>query len=398
MAPNAIGVKDFWKALSRGTNAIKKITSFDVSTYSSIAGAQIDNFSPADFIHDKGEIKRMGRSSHLGIAAAKLAVSDAGLGETSGRDLRVIIGSATSGLEYVEVDFRALERGGVNRVRPYLGIAGFGGAISSEISRELKIHGQSVTISTGCTAATDAMGFALDMIRQGKADCIITGGADACVTPGILAAFCQMGAVSTWKTNLERASRPFNKDRNGFVIGEGAWMFIFESLKSAVKRGAKIYAEVAGYGASCCAYHMAKPDPSGVYSVSAIEEALKDANLHKDQIDLFESYGNGTPLNDSYETSVVKKVFGNKSLSLMMPSIKSMIGHPLGASGAQQIAGGLMALVDGVVHPTINYEIPDPLCDLNYVPNNSVQKNIKAFISNSIAFGAKNSSLVFKKY
>lgn len=396
VAANGIGKEAYWRGLREGKNCVGRITFFDCSTFPSQAAGEIRDFEAQKFIPEKSDIKRMGRSAHLGVAAARLALEDSGLklnGQISG-EIGVILGSAVSGLEYVEVDFRALERGGVRKVRPYLGIAGFGGAVSSEISRALGIRGQSTTISTGCTASTDAMGYALELIRNCKSDILITGGADACVTPGILAAFCQMGSVSRWKEEFHRASRPFNRDRDGFVLGEGSWIFVFEELEHALARNARVYGEVLGYGATCDAWHMAKPHPSGDYTAQAIQLALDDANVLPQQVNLFEAYGNGTPINDSYETAVVKRVFGEHAFDLVMPSIKSMLGHPLGASGAQQLAAALMSINEGYVHPTINYEVPDPECDLNYVPNKACKKEVKFAVCNSLAFGAKNASLV----
>lgn len=401
VAPNGIGVNSFWRGLREGKNCIERISSFDPSSFPCQAAGEIRNFDPSRFIHDKSEIKRMGRSAHLAVAGAVQAVADANLVLTSEEvnGTGVIIGSATSGLEYVEPDFRILERRGVGRVRPFLGIAGFGGAISSEISRALGVRGPSFTLSTGCTAATDAMGVALQSIQSGQLNVVVTGGADACVTSGILAAFCQMRAVSFRKgSDIRTASRPFNLDRDGFVISEGAWIFVFEELQSAQARGAKIYAEVLGYAATCDAWHMAKPAPSGKYTAEALRLAIKDADLEPKDIDLYSAYGNGTPVNDSYETKVVKKVFGERAYEIPVVSIKSMLGHPLGASGAQQLGGILLAFSEGFIHPTINFESPDPECDLDYVPNRGRSANVRTAICNSIAFGAKNSALVVRKY
>lgn len=401
ISPNGIGKDAFWKGLREGKNCVDKITFFDASSFACQVASEIRQFSPADFISDRSEIKRMGRAAHLGIAAAVLAVQDSNVELKSNivNGVGVIIGSATSGLEYVEPDFRTLETRGVRKVRPYLGIAGFGGAVSSEISRALQIRGPSLTMSTGCTASTDAIGMALEAIRSGKLEIAITGGADACVTSGILAAFCQMGAVTFRKNgDLTKASRPFNKDRDGFVLGEGAWIFVLEELNHAITRGAHIYAELAGYAATCDAWHMAKPHPSGEYTAEALRLAIKDAGLTLQDVDLYSAYGNGTPINDSYETAVVKKVFGARAYDIPVVSIKSMLGHPLGASGAQEIAGVIPALTEGYVHPTTNYELPDPECDLDYVPNVGRKQKVKAALCNSIAFGAKNAAVVIKKF
>ena len=396
VAPNGIGKKAYWTGLKEGKNCVDEITLFDVSTYPSKMGAEVHDFKPSDFVGLHSDIKRMGRSSHLGIAAARLALEDSGLNGKSNSELSILIGSATAGIEYIVPEIRALERGGVRKMRPYLGIAGFGGSISSEISRALGAQAASHTISTGCTSSTDAMGYALRQIQFGLADMVLTGGADACVEAGILGAFCQMGAVSTRNDN--KASRPFNKDRDGFVIAEGSWIFVLEDLNHALERKAKIYGELIGYGSTCDAWHMAKPHPSGEFTARAIELALEDAEIRPRQVDIFEAYGNATPVNDSYETAVVKKVFGEHAHKLLMPSVKSMLGHPIGAAGSQQLAAALLALNEGVIHPTINYEVPDPECDLDYVPNQARKGHFTIAVCNSLAFGAKNSCIVVERY
>ncbi len=398
VAPNGIGKEAYWNGLRAGKNCVDWITLFDVSTYPSKMAGEVRNFNPSDFISQHNEIKRMGRSSHLAIAAARLALSDSKLNSNSCSDLSVIIGSATAGIEYIVPEVRALERGGLRKMRPYLGIAGFGGSISSEISRAIGAQASSHTISTGCTSSTDAMGYALRQIQYGYAEVIITGGADACVNDGILGSFCQMGAVSTRNHDHKGASRPFNKDRDGFVIAEGSWIFTLEELDHAIKRKARIYGELIGYGSTCDAWHMAKPHPSGEHTARAIQLALEDAAIEPAQVDIFEAYGNATPINDSYETAVVKSVFGKHAYKLVMPSTKSMLGHPIGAAGGQQVAAALLALSEDFIHPTINYEVPDPECDLDYVPNQGRQGKFHIAVCNSLAFGAKNAAIVVKKY
>lgn len=398
IAPSGIGKEAYWKGLREGKNCVDRISSFDCSTFPSKMAAEIRDFNPHDFIQERNEIKRMGRSSHLAIAATKLALEDANLNGPARPGLGVVIGSAVSGVEYIEPDMRALERGGVRKVRPFLGIAGFAGAISSEVSRAIGAQGPSLTISTGCTSSTDAFGYALKQIRYGESEILVVGGADACVTSGIVAAFSQMGALSTRKDDFSKASRPFDRDRDGFVIAEGSWIFILEELEHALKRKAKIYGELIGYGATCDAWHMARPHPSGEYTAAAIRGALEDAGIEPGEVDLFEAYGNATPINDSYETAVVKKVFGKHAEKFLMPSVKSMLGHPIGAAGAQQLAAALLALNEGYIHPTINYEVPDPECDLDYVPNQGREGKFRAAVCNSLAFGAKNAAIVVKKY
>ena len=398
VAPNGIGKEAYWDGLREGKNCVDEITSFDISTYPSKMAAEVKNFDPSRFVTQFSEIKRMGRSSHLAIAAAKLAVEDDELNGSLNSYLSVLLGSATAGIEYIVPDVRALEKGGVRRMRPYLGIAGFGGSISSEVSRAIGAQGPSHTISTGCTSSTDAMGYALRQIQHGLSDIIITGGADACVNDGILGAFCQMGAVSTRNHEYKKASRPFNKDRDGFVIAEGAWIFVVEELERALKRKKSIYGELIGYASTCDAWHMAKPHPSGEYTAKAISLALGDANISPEEVNIFEAYGNATPVNDSYETAVIKKIFGRYAYKMLVPSVKSMLGHPIGAAGAQQMAAVLLALNQGVIHPTINYEVPDPECDLDCVPNVSRKGDFNIAVCNSLAFGSKNSAIIVKKY
>lgn len=397
VAPNGIGKEAYWKALREGKNSVDRISSFDASLYPSKMAAEICDFKPEEFISEPTEIKRMARSSHLAIAAAKLAADDAKLPKTNhATPVSVIIGSSTSGVEYLLPDAYAFERGGLSKVRPYVGIAGFVGSISSEVSRAIGVKGPSFTLSTGCTSSTDAMGYAMRQIQYGFSDIVITGGSDACVSDGILAAFCRMGATSTRNDDPKKASRPFNKDRDGFVIAEGSWIFILEELGHALARKAKIYAELLGYGATCDAWHMAKPHPSGESCALAIQMALEDAGIEPEQVDIFEAYGNSTPTNDSYETGIVKKVFGKHAYELLMPSVKSMIGHPIGAAGAAQVAAAILALNEGFIHPTINYEVPDPECDLDYVPNVGKTGKFKTALCNSLAFGGKNACLVLK--
>jgi 3-oxoacyl-[acyl-carrier-protein] synthase II len=397
VAPNGIGREAYWQGLAEGRNAVDFITFFDSATFPAKVAGEIPNFDPKCFVNDPHDIKRMGRSAHLAVAGGKLALEDAGIRSLeNNQSVDVYLGSATSGIDYAEPEIRALERGGVRRVRPFAGIAAFGGAISGEVSRAIGAHGMSLTFSNGCTSGTDAIGYALKQIRYGLSDMIITGGADACVTPAIVAAFCQMGAIST--RNDKKASRPFNKDRDGFVIAEGSWVFVLEELEHALKRDAKIYGELAGYGATCDAWHMSKPHPSGEYTARAVQLALNDAGVNSDEVDIFEAYGNATPVNDSYETAIVKKVFGQHAYKMVVPSVKSMLGHPIGAAGGQQLAAALLALYKGFIHPTINYEVPDPECDLDCVPNVGREGDFKIAICNSLAFGGKNASIVVRKF
>jgi 3-oxoacyl-[acyl-carrier-protein] synthase II len=400
VSPNGIGRKAFWQGLAGGENCISRIRSFDPAGHPSQIAAEIHAFDAQAFIQTK-EVKRMGRSAHLAIAAARQAIEDAQLELTSElkAGIGTIIGTGTSGLEYAEHDFYAMRDGGVKRMRPYAAIAGFGGALSSEVSRALGLTGRSITISTGCTGSTDAIGEALQLIRYGATEILLAGGADAPITPAILGAFCQIGAVSmNFNDTPQKASRPFNKDRDGFVLGEGSWMFVLEELNHALRRDATIYGELIGYAAKCDAFHMSRPLPSGEYTAQAMKLALNDAMVEPHDIDYIAAYGNATPVNDSYETMVIKNVFGSSAPRLLVSSIKSMIGHPIGSCGAGQLAASLMAISTGIVPPTINYEVPDPECDLDYVPNSARVAEVRTALCNTLAFGSKNAALVVRRF
>ncbi len=400
VAPNGIGKEAFWEATKKGKNCVDRITSFDPSKLPSQVGAEIKDFRPEEYIK-ADDVIRMDRATQFGIAAAKMAVNDARIKIScrNAREIGVIMGTGGSGMAYGEKQMFVFWKEGIRKVHPYAGISSFCGALSSGISIELGLKGLSLTVSTGCTGANDAVGYALNLIRHGMAHTIISGGADACITPGILGFFCRMGAASTnWNHEPKRASRPFNKDRDGFVIGEGAWVVILEELNHALERGAHIYAEVAGYGATCDAYHMTRPLPSAAQLANAMRNALKDGNVKPEEVQYISAHGTSTPLNDANETLAVKKVFGKHAYSLAISSLKSMIGHPQGASGAAGITACVLAMQDNWLPPTINYEIPDPECDLDYVPNKARRAKIEITVCNSIGFGAKNSVIVLRKY
>ncbi len=400
VSPNGIGKDQFWEGLKNGKNCVDRITFFDPSNHPSQMAAEILDFDPKAFVPYK-EVKRMGRAAQLIVAASLLAIEDANLAITSSLKAKtgVIVGTGASGIEYAEEDFYSMSEGGVRKMRPYAAIAGFSGALSSEISRALGLKRFSITISTGCTGSSDAIGFALHAIRSGTTKMLLTGGSDACVTPGILGAFCQMGATCMgFNDNPTKASRPFNRDRSGFVIAEGAWVFVAEELSHALRRNAKIYGEIAGYGATCDAYHMSRPDPSGKHTANAMRLALVDAHMSASEMEFIAAYGNATAINDSYETMVIKKVFGEYAYKIPVSSVKSMLGHPIGSSGAQNVAAALMTFNEDILPPTINYENPDPMCDLDYVPNYSREQKVSTAMSNTLAFGAKNSVLILKKY
>lgn len=399
VAPNGIGKEEFCESLKEGKNAIDNISSFNARNYPSRVAGEIRNFRANDYIPKK-EIHKIGRSAHLGIAASLLAIKDSGLilTEKEKRSCPVFMGSSVGGMDFAELEFKKFFDKGIHHVSPYAGVAVFCASVSSEISKVLSLKGRSITISTGCVSASDAIGNAFNYIRSGLSDIAICGGADACVTPGILATFCQMKVTSThYNDSPKIASRPFDRDRDGFVIGEGAWIFVLEEFEKAKSRNANIYAEICGYEATCDAYHQTSPHPQGIYSTRAIRCAIKDAGLKPEEINFILAYGNSTPVNDPHETMIIKKVFGQNAYKIPVSSIKSMIGHPIGASGAAQVAASALAIKEGFIPPTINHNNPDQKCDLDYVPNKSRLTKIKTALCNTLSFGGKNAAIVLKE-
>jgi 3-oxoacyl-[acyl-carrier-protein] synthase II len=309
----------------------------------------------------------------------------------------VVIGTGAGGLDFGEREYEKFFSAD-SRLSPYAIVSSFVGMISSEISIHFGFRGPSHVISTGCTSSTDAVGYAANLVRSGMSKYVIAGGAEACITPAIITAFVQMGTTTTkWNETPSRASRPFNLDRDGFVLSEGSWMFVMESYEGAIRRGARIYAEVAGYASTCDAYHKVQIMPGGDESARAIQLALQSARLTTDEVEYINLHGTATKLNDEVETLAVKKVFDGRSRRIPASSTKSMIGHPQGACGAAGIAAACLALNEDVIHPTINLENPDPACDLDYVPNIFRRKSVHIALCNCIAFGAKNSAIVLKK-
>ena len=398
IAPNGVGKRAFWGALKQGRSGIRRITRFNPEIFPTQFAGESD-FDPAKFISAK-QMRRMDRTSHLAVSAAKMGIEDSGLDiqKEDPERIGVMIGTAMAGHGMILEQHKVFMEKGPMRIGTFTAIASFPDAPSSQISIELGINGPSFSIATACSSASDAMGYAFNAIRNKELDIIIMGGSDAPVFPPILGAFCVLRALSTRNNAPEKASRPFDNSRDGFVLGEGAGILILEELDHALKRGAHIYGEIAGFGMTCDAYHMTKPEPSGRHAIRALRQALSDANIKPKDIEYVNAHGTSTPLNDKNETFVLKQIFGDHAYKLAVSSIKSMIGHLIGAAGSVELIGGLMALEEGIIPPTINYEIPDPDCDLDYVPNKARKADIKVFLKNSFGFGGKNSALVVKKY
>lgn len=399
MSPNGIGAEAFWQATRSGTSGVDTISSFDPSSLPCQIAGEIKDFRPQDYLPPK-ELKRVARSVPLAIAATKEALHSArvdpeAMNLEERRSWGVIIGSGGGATDFTEEQYRLYFSGQIRKTSAYNISSSTMGNLSSEISLSFELKGPSHVISTGCASSTDAIGYAFNLIRFGLADHLITGGVDATITPAIMQGFSIMRAVSSsHNQEPQRASRPFDRLRDGFVLGEGAWMLILEERERALLRGAPIYAEVLGYGSTCDAYHMVRLDPSGEEPARAMALSIQDAGLTKDEVGYISLHGTSTVLNDQTETQATRLCFGRRAYDIPMSSVKSMIGHPQGASGAAGVVAAVLGMNDGFLPPTINYEEPDSQCDLNYIPNRGLAKDTELSLCNCIAFGSKNSALV----
>jgi 3-oxoacyl-[acyl-carrier-protein] synthase II len=408
VSPNALGRERYWEATAKGASGTGLITLFDASKLACKVAAEVKDFDFDRYVSKKDR-DRVQRAVPMAFFAAEEAAEDARIGfetltELEREEIGVVVGTGAGGIEFAERQYRQYyDRGdhdaAYRKVSPYSIVASFVGMISSEINMAFRLRGMSHVVSTGCTSSTDAMGYAMNAIRMGQIDTVVTGGVEACITFGLMTAFCRMGTVTTkWNDDPARASRPFNQDRDGFVLGEGAWILIFEELEHAVRRGAHIYAEVSGYASTCDAYHRVQIAPTGHDAARAMRLAVERAGLTTDEIDYLNLHGTATRINDRTESAAVRMAFGERARNIPASSTKSMIGHPQGASGAAGVVATLMAMKNDFVPPTINIETPDPECDLDYVPNVGRSLRIDAALCNCIAFGSKNSALVFKRY
>lgn len=400
VSPNAIGRAAYARALLDGQSGLSEINCCDVSGLKSWAAGQVRDLDPMQ-VMDPVELRRVPRMVPLALAAAREALDHAGLrwadsDLASRRNMGVILGTGGGGLSFAEEHYKRCFTG---QSPSLFGItAGTYGNLSSELSIALGLRGMSHVISTGCTSSTDAIGYAVTMIRAGQLPMFLVGGADAPITREILAGFERMRVVSTRKwEHPSQASRPFSSDRDGFVLAEGAWMFVVEEAEHARRRGVTPLAEVAGWGSTCDAYHRVQIAPEVVEPVRAIELALADAGVSQDQIGYVNLHGTGTSLNDRLETLAMKRVFGTRAGRIPMSSTKSLIGHPQGACGGAGVAATVLMMHDGFVHPTLNLHDRDDDCDLDYVANDARRTSFDTALCNCIAFGSKNSALVLRR-
>lgn len=400
VTPLGIGIEPYWSGLVAGRSAISRFTLCDPTDYPSQIGAEVKDFNPKDYLDGK-DARRMSRASQFAVAAARLAIADAELDieRLDPYEIGVLIGSGTTSLPDTEKAVRTMSEKGTMKVSPLFIPMALPNMASCQVAIQLGVRGYNTTISTACAASSQAIGEAAQVIRRGDANIMLAGGTEAPVSRLALEGFCAMRALSTsYNDQPERASRPFDLKRDGFIGGEGAAILVLERLSHARRRGATIYAELIGYGASCDAYHITAPDPEGAGAAAAMWRALASANLSPQQIDYINAHATSTPTGDIAETRAIKRVFGEYAYSIPISSTKSMIGHLTGAAGAVEAVATILCLVRGVLHPTINQEFPDPECDLDYVPNVArAAPDIQTVMSNSFGFGGVNSVLIFSK-
>ncbi len=402
VSPNGVGREAFWRATRAGQSGVRRISLFDPSKLAVQVAGEVTGFDPEAYIAPK-ERPHLSRSVPMARAAAAEALADAGieparLSREQLRDISVIVGSGGGSQDFTEEQYRLYYEGLIKQVSVYTIPSSTMGTLSSEISMYFGFRGSSHVITTGCTSSTDALGYAFRQIRFGSAKQMVVGGADAPIAHLIIRGFLLMRILTQrWNHAPERASRPFSADRDGFVLGEGSWFFFLESLDSARARGAHIYGEIAGYGSTCEAYHRVRLEECGEEPARAMSLALEEAGTPREAVQYVNLHGTATELNDRIETRAVRLCFDGHADKLAGSSLKSLIGHPQGACGSAGVAATLLAMRDGVLPPTINLEVPDPECDLDYVPDVGRKADLECAVVNCIGFGSKNSALVLKR-
>ncbi|MBI2859833.1 MAG: beta-ketoacyl-ACP synthase II [Chloroflexi bacterium] len=399
VSPLGETIPDIWKALIEGRSGIGPVTLFDSSRHDSKISAEVKNWDPAKYL-DRKEARRMDRFAQFAVAASLLARDDARIQNFNGtaEGVGVIMGNCIGGLTTVTEQFKVLNEKGPERISPFLAPMMSSDSGAGQVSIVLGLKGPNFCASSACSSGADAVGEAAEIIRRGDATMMVAGGAEACIVPITFAGFNAAKALSTHNAEPARASRPFDAQRDGFIIGEGGAALILEDMEFALSRGARIYAELAGYGATADAFHITQPASNGDGAVRSMRRALANSQVLAEQIDYINAHGTSTPIGDAIETLAIKTVFGEHARKVAISSTKSVMGHLLGASGAIEAIVSVLTIVNGEIPPTINLEHPDPQCDLDYVPNKSRKATVKAALSNSFGFGGHNSSLVFTKF
>jgi 3-oxoacyl-[acyl-carrier-protein] synthase II len=399
VTPIGIGIEEFWTGLTAGKNGVSRLTHFDPGSYPSQMAAEVKDFEPGRWI-DVKSIKRMDRFSQFAMASAEMALQDAGLDRFDFDRTRagVIIGSGSGGSNTVEEGYSKLQRGGPRALDPFFVSKLLVNMAACMVSIRYGLKGPLSAPSVACSTGALAVGDSFRIIQRGEADLMLAGASEACITPLAYGGFCAARSMSRRNDCVERASRPFDKRRDGFVMGEGAALVILESLEHALSRSARIYAELAGYGNAADAFHFTAPQPQGEGMIRVMTKTLADAGLRPEEVGYVNAHGTSTVLNDKIESVAIQKVFGSHSRTLKVSSIKSMIGHLMAAAGAAEFVSTVMSVHTGILPPTINYEEPDAECPLDYVPNKAQEVDLKSALNNSFGFGGGNACLAVKEY
>lgn len=399
ISPLGNDIDTFWNHLIQGKSGVSTITRFDTSDFAVKIAAEVKDFNPLDFMNKK-DAKRMDRFVQFAVAASKMALEHAGLDMDKVEKERVgtYIGSGIGGLETLEEQHKVMMKRGPRRVSPFFVPMMIANMASGIVSIQIGAKGPNSAAISACATGTHCVGDAFKILQRGDADVMIAGGTEATILPMAVAGFSAMGALSTNNEAPEKASRPFDRDRDGFVMGEGAGVLVLETLEHAQKRGANVIAEVVGYGMTADAYHLTSPDPDGDGAKRSMLMAVKDAGLEPEDVDYINAHGTSTDYNDKFETMAIKGAFGEHAKRLAISSTKSMTGHLLGAAGGIETIATALAIKEGIVPPTINLENPDPDCDLDYVPNEARKMRVRAALSNSLGFGGHNATIALKEY
>jgi 3-oxoacyl-[acyl-carrier-protein] synthase II len=400
VSPAGNDIQSFWNSLKSGISTADKITKFDFTDYETQVACEVKGFNPEEHDIDKKSARRMDGFVQYAMGAARQAWIDSGIdiNKSDPNRLGVVIGSGIGGLTVLEDQARVLMEKGPSRISPFFIPMMISNMASGQISIKYGLKGPSASVVTACASANNSIGDSFRMIQYGDADVMVAGGAECAITPLAIAGFIAARAMSTRNNDPKKASRPFDKNRDGFVMGEGSGIIILEELEHAQKRGAKIYAEIAGYGLSSDAFNITAPAPNGEGGARAMQNSILDAGLNITDIDYINAHGTATPLGDATETSAIKSLFKDHAYKLSVSSTKSMIGHLLGAAGGAECIATILSMVNSIIPPTINLEEPDPECDLDYVPNTAKEKVINAAVSNSFGFGGHNATICLKKF